>query len=136
MKTPHPPDMERTCAWQGVMGMIVKGCVVGTLGLAVLCAAPARSVAKPKKLFWSCKCACVAYDQQGYRHEGNPFSFDTGTGLANDCGSIGWKMECTIDTLKGRYAACTGKSYWALEPTNPNPSSVSPGTFQSAPLQR
>ena len=44
------------------MRAIVKGVLVGTMGLAVLFGSPAPSFAEPKKYTTQCKCTCIAYD--------------------------------------------------------------------------
>ncbi len=90
------------------MRAIVKGFVMGTLGLAVLFGSSAVSFALPKKFTTQCKCTCVAYDELGKRHEGRTETFVTDTDTPTDC-SIGINYGCYVGSLKGAYASCTGK---------------------------
>jgi hypothetical protein len=101
------------------MRAIVKGLVVGTLGLAVLFGSAGVSLALPPKQVFKCKCRCVAFDVLGGRHEGSLDSVYTYDELSCD---IGPKTKCTVGALKleGTYASCMG-------PYKLNPAAITPG---------
>ncbi len=90
------------------MRAIVKGFVVGTLGLAVLFGSVAVSFALAKKYTTQCKCTCIALDELGNRHEGGTFTFTTDTDTPTDC-TIGITIKCHVGLLEGAYASCTSK---------------------------
>jgi hypothetical protein len=89
------------------MRAIVRGFVLGTLGLAVLFGSAGVSFAKPKKQVFKCSCRCVAFDELGKRHEGSLDSIYTYDGSSCD---IGPRTKCKVGKLglEGRYASCTG----------------------------